>query len=107
VNSDLPGTEIVSHGGGTGGYESFVGFDKVRRHGVVVLFNGRRVIDVDDLGKFLLKSEWGSDRRPMEIKTSRQVPKLLRRHEAIKLEAKMLDAIIGHYEFAPSAATRP
>ena len=61
VNAELPGTEIVSHGGGTGGYESFVGFDKVRRHGVVVLFNGRRVIDVDDLGNFLLKSEWGPD----------------------------------------------
>ncbi|MDB6125003.1 MAG: hypothetical protein JWQ71_3996 [Pedosphaera sp.] len=107
VNSELPGTEIISHGGGTGGYESFVGFDKVRRHGVVVLFNGRRVIDVDDLGKFLLKSEWGSVRRPMEIKISRQVPKLLKRHGAIKLDTKLLDSIVGHYEFAPSAATPP
>ncbi|MDB6064835.1 MAG: beta-lactamase [Pedosphaera sp.] len=107
VNSELPGTEIISHGGGTGGYQSFVGFDKVRRHGVVVLFNGRRVVDVDDLGKFLLKSEWGSDRQPMEIKISSQVPKLLKPHDTIKLDTKLLDSIVGHYEFATSAATRP
>ncbi|MGO8697519.1 MAG: alpha/beta fold hydrolase [Limisphaerales bacterium] len=107
VNSELPGTEIISHGGSTGGYQSFVGFDKVRRHGVVVLFNGRRVIDVSDLGKFLLRSEWGSDRRPIEIKLSSQVPKLLKPHVAIKLDTRLLDAVVGQYEFAPSAATRP
>src|SRR5262249_10317189 len=30
-------TEIVWHNGGTGGYHSFIGFDKQRRRGVVVL----------------------------------------------------------------------
>lgn len=107
VNSELPGTEIISHGGGTGGYQSFVGFDNKRRHGVVVLFNGRRVIAVDELGKFLLESDWGSDRRPMKIKLSSQVPKLLKPDVAIKLDTRLLDTVVGQYEFAPSAATRP
>jgi CubicO group peptidase (beta-lactamase class C family) len=104
VNSAQPGTKIVSHGGGTGGYQSFVGFDKVRRHGVVILFNGRRVIDLDGLGNFLLKSDWRPDHGPMEIKISNQVPKLLKPHVRMELDRKLLDAIVGHYEFAPNAA---
>ena len=36
-----PGSEILGHGGGTAGFSSFVGFDKLRRRGVVVLSNQR------------------------------------------------------------------
>jgi len=32
-------TEIVWHNGGTGGYRSFIGFDRKKRKGVVVLSN--------------------------------------------------------------------
>lgn len=36
-----PGSEVLGHGGGTAGFSSFVGFDKLRRRGVVVLSNQR------------------------------------------------------------------
>lgn len=59
---DVPGARIVSHGGGTGGHRSFVGFDKTRRRGVVVLVNSAG--DLGHLGEVLLESEWQADRRP-------------------------------------------
>jgi D-alanyl-D-alanine-carboxypeptidase/D-alanyl-D-alanine-endopeptidase len=34
-----PGTELLGHGGGTGGFAAFMGFDKKQRRGVVVLSN--------------------------------------------------------------------
>jgi serine-type D-Ala-D-Ala carboxypeptidase/endopeptidase len=103
ADSKTPGTKIISHGGGTGGSQSFVGFEVVRRRGVVILFNGRRVIDVEHLGKFLLQSEWGSNGRPMEIQLASSVPKLLKPPVAIRLEGKLLDAIAGDYDFTPNA----
>jgi CubicO group peptidase (beta-lactamase class C family) len=36
-----PGTELLGHGGGTGGYSAFIGFDTKKRRGVVVLLNQR------------------------------------------------------------------
>jgi len=103
-NSEQPGTKIISHGGGAGGSQSFVGFDPTRRRGVVVLFNGRRVIDVEALGMFLLKNEWWSGRQPTEIKFTNRVPKLIKRPEPIKLNTKLLDACVGRYEFPPNSA---
>ena len=58
------GARIVCHNGGTGGYCSFIGFDKTRRHGVVVLSNF--LDEVGYFGLLLLESEWQSDRRPKE-----------------------------------------
>ncbi len=34
-----PGMELLGHGGGTGGYSAFIGFDKKQRRGVAVLSN--------------------------------------------------------------------
>lgn len=34
-----PGTELLGHGGGTGGFATFIGFDKKQGRGVVVLSN--------------------------------------------------------------------
>jgi CubicO group peptidase (beta-lactamase class C family) len=34
-----PGMELLGHGGGTGGYSAFIGFDVKKRRGVVVLLN--------------------------------------------------------------------
>jgi CubicO group peptidase (beta-lactamase class C family) len=34
-----PGMKLLGHGGGTGGYSSFIGLDKAQRRGVVVLLN--------------------------------------------------------------------
>jgi CubicO group peptidase (beta-lactamase class C family) len=37
------GSKLLGHGGGTGGYNSFVGFDLLKRRGVVVLTNQSRI----------------------------------------------------------------
>jgi len=79
---DEPGTRIIGHGGGTGGCRSFAGFDKERRRGVVIVFNAEHVLDVEALGKFLLRSEWQADRRPMEI----------------KIDAQVYDSYVGQYQ---------
>jgi D-alanyl-D-alanine-carboxypeptidase/D-alanyl-D-alanine-endopeptidase len=72
VERDQQGApKIISHGGGTGGFRSFTGFDKSRRRGVVVLSNTVGAIDVDSLGKFLLRSEWRLDARATATNTSR------------------------------------
>lgn len=66
---DPQGREIVCHDGSGAGFSSFVGFDKTRRHGVVVLSNSRDT-DVFGMGFLLLESEWQSDRRPKETRIS-------------------------------------
>jgi hypothetical protein len=47
-----PNGEVVSHGGATGGFQSFAGFDPTRRRGVVVLSNSAYV--VEDIGIYVL-----------------------------------------------------
>src|ERR1035441_6475414 len=46
-----PKSSLVWHNGGTGGYRSWIGFNKKTRSGVVVLSNSE--IAVDDLGAML------------------------------------------------------
>jgi serine-type D-Ala-D-Ala carboxypeptidase/endopeptidase len=79
---------IVWHNGGTGGYRSFIGFDPKQRKGVVVLSNSFN--EVDDIGRHLLVSQY-----PL---ANFAPPK---EHKAIKLDAKILDAYVGEYQFVP------
>ena len=51
--SSREGTTIIWHNGQTGGYHSFVGFDRERRRGVVVLSNASP--SIDDIGFHLLE----------------------------------------------------
>ncbi len=53
-------TEIVWHNGGTGGYHSFIGFDKGKRRGVAILSNSTSYID--DIGRHLLESQFPLDK---------------------------------------------
>jgi CubicO group peptidase (beta-lactamase class C family) len=41
LTTSSPGSELVWHNGATGGYRSFIGFDKVKSIGVVVLANSQ------------------------------------------------------------------
>lgn len=50
------GTEITWHNGGTGGYRSFLGFDRKRQRGVVVLSNSEN--DIDDIGLHILEPKY-------------------------------------------------
>ena len=53
-------TKIILHDGRTLGSSSFVGFDKSRCRGVVILSNSTGLFDVRDLGILLLENEWQS-----------------------------------------------
>ncbi|MEQ1824837.1 MAG: serine hydrolase [Pirellula sp.] len=83
------GREIVWHNGQTGGYHSFIGFDKNRGVGVVVLAN--TAVDVDDIGLHLL--DQAIPLKKLEAKKERT---------AIKVEPKLLEGYVGEYELAPT-----
>jgi serine-type D-Ala-D-Ala carboxypeptidase/endopeptidase len=81
-------TEIVWHNGGTGGYHSFIGFDKKKRKGVVVLSNSTN--DIDDIGRHVLESQYALAKvEPPKVR------------KAIKLDPKIFDAYVGEYQLAP------
>jgi CubicO group peptidase (beta-lactamase class C family) len=53
---------VILHAGGTGGYASFIGFDKAARKGVVVLSNTSN--DVHDIGLHLLNPQYALQLQP-------------------------------------------
>lgn len=81
------GAEIVWHNGGTGGYHSFVGFEKKQRRGVVVL--GNSASDLDDIGWHLL-----DPRFKLKNETARH---------AAKINYQVYDSYVGRYEITPQA----
>jgi hypothetical protein len=74
------GNEITWHNGGTGGYRSYVGFDKKRKKGVVVLTN--MSLDIDDIGLYLLGAG--------------QLQKTL------ELAPEILEKYVGEYQVTPT-----
>lgn len=83
------GTEILWHNGGTGGYHSFIGFDKKKHLGVVVLSNSPN--DIDDIGLHLLENKYPlAKSEPTKERT------------AIKLDPEIYEAYVGEYELAPN-----
>ena len=81
------GATIVWHNGGTGGYRSFVGFDEVRRVGVVVLTNAN--IGADDIGFHLL-----DEAMPLQLPP--------RVHTAVAVDSQVLERYVGEYELVPT-----
>ena len=77
------GTEIIYHTGGTAGYISFVGFDKEKGIGVVVLTNTAN--DISDIGFHLLDERY----------------ELIEYHTEITPDAETLDLYTGMYEVTP------
>lgn len=84
-------TEMIGHNGRTGGYRSFVGLDKSRLRGVVVLANSNAT-DVDSIGAHLIDSGY------VLVKAS---PPPMRR--AITLDPIVFDTYVGKYEIAPNS----
>ena len=80
------GAEIVFHGGETGGYHGFIGFDKEKKTGVVVLSNSSH--DIDDIGLHLLKSQ--IDLAELELSKP-----------AVKIDPAIFDSYVGRYQLAP------
>ena len=84
------GAEVVWHNGGTGGYHAFIGFDKIKKRGVVVLANTAN--DIDDIGFHLIEARFPLMRVPLPKK-----------HVAVKLDTNTLDSFTGRYQLNPQA----
>ncbi|MBW8860036.1 MAG: beta-lactamase family protein, partial [Caulobacter sp.] len=80
-----PGGEIVWHNGATGGFHSFVGFDKTRGVGVVVLVNTASDVGGDDIAMHLLAG----------------APLSKPAHQEIPVAASILERYVGQYQMAP------
>ena len=77
------GREIRWHSGGTGGFRSFIGFDRDAGIGVVVLSNAAR--EVDDVGFHLLDRRFALAATP-QLRT------------AIDLDPDLYDQYVGRYQ---------
>lgn len=77
-------SEIIWHNGGTGGYHSFIGFNKKNKKAVVVLSNSAD--DIDDIGLHILNQNF-------ELKILKK---------AVKVDPSIYDDYIGEYELAPN-----
>ncbi|EEF60340.1 serine hydrolase [Pedosphaera parvula] len=83
------GTELVWHNGETGGYHSFIGFDKKSKRGVVILSNSAN--DIDDIGFHLLNPKFNLAK--VEVKKPRNT---------IALSADALVNYVGVYRLNPA-----
>ena len=89
----FPTGDIVQHGGGTGGYHTFVAFSPKRRVGVVILTNAETPAGADDIGMHILVGA------PV-IHLPPPPPPPPERH-AVTLDAKAMDALTGRYQLSP------
>lgn len=85
------GVEIISQGGSTGGYRSFIGYDPKTRVGVVVLSNSGAGAGVEDIGLHLLNPN-------VPLLDSKALAAQKPRKE-VNLEPRLLDSYVGRYEF--------
>jgi len=83
------GHEIVWHNGGTGGFRSFIGFERKTGMGVVVLSNAETPAGVDDIGQHLLNANAPLWQPPKE-------------HKQIAVDPKVFDGYVGQYQLAPN-----
>jgi CubicO group peptidase (beta-lactamase class C family) len=79
------GSEIIWHNGGTGGYRSFIGFDKKSQRGVVVLTNSEN--DSDDIGLHML-----------EPKHALAKVSAIKVRQAVPVKAELLAKYVGRYQ---------
>jgi len=82
------GHEIVWHNGGTGGFRSFIAFERKTGIGVVVLSNAETLAGVDDIGQHLLNSNAPLWQPPKE-------------HKQVAVDPKVFDGYVGQYQLAP------
>jgi CubicO group peptidase (beta-lactamase class C family) len=78
--------EIVWHDGGTGGYQSFIGYSTRSHRGVVVLSNAQTQAGINDIGRHLLNGNFPLLKLPPEIAT----------------KPALLQAYVGRYRLTPT-----
>jgi CubicO group peptidase (beta-lactamase class C family) len=86
---DRKGRAIVWHNGGTGGFHSFVAFDRSTGRAVAVLTNSTQ--DIDDIGLHVIDST--IPLRP---------PAAVTVHTEIQVDPASLDRFVGEYQLAPT-----
>jgi hypothetical protein len=79
------GRAVWWHNGGTGGYHSFLGFDREAKVGIVVLSNCSN--DIDDIALHIMEPSI-----PLNVKRT-----------AIALPSESLERLVGAYEVAPGS----
>jgi CubicO group peptidase (beta-lactamase class C family) len=82
--------EIVSHGGGTGGFQSFVGFEPKARIGVVVLSNTQGMPGIEDIGRHLLDP-------------TLPLPPPKKDRQQISLDPNVFDRYVGVYQLGQNS----
>jgi D-alanyl-D-alanine-carboxypeptidase/D-alanyl-D-alanine-endopeptidase len=85
------GKEIVWHNGGTGGYQTWLGYDPKARVAVVALSNAWIAQGTDDIGHHLLDPSVPLAKPP-------------RQHTEVKVDPKLFDAYVGSYQLASDFA---
>lgn len=83
------GDPIIWHNGGTGGYQSFMGYDPKAKLAVVVLSNASTSMGIDDIGRHLLDQELPLTPPPQP-------------HTEVPADPKTFDAFTGRYQLAPT-----
>jgi len=83
------GHEIIWHNGGTGGFRSYIAFEKKTGTGVVVFSNAETPAGVDDIGQHLLDVNAPLWQPPKE-------------HKQVAVDPKIFDGYIGQYQLAPN-----
>jgi CubicO group peptidase (beta-lactamase class C family) len=82
------GHEIICHGGATGGYRTWIGFEPKSRTGVVVLSNTATDAGADDIGLHLLDPAFPVLQPPKQ-------------RQEVKVDAAVLEKYTGRYQLAP------
>lgn len=77
------------HNGETGGYHSFIGFDKEHGVGVVVLTN--TAANIDDIGRHLIEPKF---------RLQKLTPRKIRKE--VKVDSKILETYVGDYQIIPT-----
>src|SRR5688572_6603322 len=91
-----PGTEVIWHNGGTGGYRTWIGYEPRSRTGVVVLTNAGSAAGPDDIGRHLLMPS-----SPLLTAFPSQAP--VKPRVETKIEPAIFDRYVGRYQLAPAA----
>lgn len=86
---DLPDGKLVFHDGGTGGFRTFMGYDPVKKRGVVVLTNASAEPSASDLGAHLLIGS--------PVAATPPLPPAPKERVAIPQPAAALDRLAGSY----------
>ncbi|HLK67992.1 MAG TPA: serine hydrolase [Bryobacteraceae bacterium] len=83
---ERPSGTIIWHNGGTGGFQTFMGYDPKAKTGVVVLSNTSARVQIDDIGRHLLNPDFPLTTQQTEVPEDR----------------KTLDTYVGRYELGPN-----